>query len=76
MPKQQTNSEFVREIEKEFHTIEEEMDNMLSHPNCREILQEEEAKMHMSDKLWTSMLPRIKHFIAAVATDIIMWNIR
>ena len=52
------------------------MDNMLSHPNCREILQEEEVKMHMSDKLWTSMLPRIKHFIAAVATDIRMWNIR
>ena len=53
------NSEFVKEIEKEFHIIEKEMDNMLSHPNCREILQEEEVKMHMSDKLWTSMLPRI-----------------
>ena len=54
--------------------IEEELDNMLSHPKCREIFQEEEIKM--SDKLWTSMLPITKHYIAAVAGNIRMWNIR
>ena len=43
---------------------------------CREILQEDEVKMHISDKLWTDMLPKIRHFRAAVVNDIRMWNAR